>query len=465
MKSVERHLYSRNGYFYFRSALPRYLHPLLGLKELRIALATQDLSEARMQAVQLDYAFAKYLQAFQQALKALVSDESPEALIDALLRQIDDLKGTVGYQPSASLIHDGWKGKAPQRLLFSQVVQKYLDDCPADAHSTREHKESTYDLFKQIMGDLPFKSIGIVQARRFKSCLLKLPANAKRVLNVTSFEGIDWDKLKTEKPQHPRTINNRLCYLGVFFNWAKKAGYYHEQNPFSGLLISKSQKVISSRCHPFKLEELKALFLSPVFTGSIGEEWAKRLQKGDSLIQDNLYWVPLIGLYSGMRLNEICQLYVADIRQEDGIHIFDVNDDGQDKALKTPTSRRIIPIHKELIKRGLLDYTAQMRSVGHQRLFADIPMGAATKNYSSTFTKRFWRLLNALKLKKRGLCFHSLRHTFIDGMRNSSVERSIVMTITGHQSSKEVHDRYGYGYNLSILNESINKLSFPALEE
>jgi hypothetical protein len=55
-------------------------------------------------------------------------------------------------------------------------------------------------------------------------------------------------------------------------------------------------------------------------------------------------------------LGEICQLYVADIRQEDGIYIFDVNDDGDDKALKTASSRRKIPIHSELIKRGFIEY-------------------------------------------------------------------------------------------------------------
>jgi integrase len=105
-----------------------------------------------------------------------------------------------------------------------------------------------------------------------------------------------------------------------------------------------------------------------------------------------------------------------------------------------------------------------MKKQKQVRLFPEIAMGAFAKTYSSTFTKRFWRLLLALEIKRQGLCFHSLRHTFIDGMRNAGVERSIVMTMTGHQSSKGVHDDYGYGYNLTILQEGINKLSFPYLE-
>jgi integrase len=35
-----------------------------------------------------------------------------------------------------------------------------------------------------------------------------------------------------------------------------------------------------------------------------------------------MYWLPLIGLHSGMRINEIAQLALADISLQDGIHAF-----------------------------------------------------------------------------------------------------------------------------------------------
>lgn len=448
MRAIERHLYSRKGYYYYRKSLPRGLHIILPFKEIWIGLDTQDLSVARMQSVQLDYEVTKQLQLLQKNLVGLLPEKSPEKVMDQFLSEIENIKSTFGYKPPFS-IATKWGVKKANKLLFSVVVQKYLDDCPADAHSTRVHKESTYIQFREIMGNMVFKDIGIEEARHFKSCLLKLPANAKRVLNAKSLENIDWDKLTTDKPLHPRTINNRLSYIGALFNWALKTGYYDGQNPFMGLLIPKSQKVVSSRCHPFKPEELEILFHSSLYKDSA---------------QSSMIWVPLIGLYSGMRLNEICQLYVADVRQEEGVYIFDVNDDGDDKGLKNSSSRRKVPIHKELIRKGLLEYINQQHSKGEQRLFSDIPMGSSAKNYSSTFTKRFWRLLVALEIKRQGLSFHSLRHTFIDGLRNSGVERSIAMTITGHQSSKEVHDAYGYGYNLPILQEAINKLSFPSIE-
>ncbi|MBP7722296.1 MAG: site-specific integrase [Alphaproteobacteria bacterium] len=456
MRAVGRHLYVRNGYFYYRCRFPKSYHSLLP-KEFVVALNTQDLSEGRMLSIKLEYELNRHLKAFQTSLSELKPEHSPESIIDLLIAQLAELKSLHG-----STFALNSKKLKVHRPLFSDIVSKYLEDC-TNTHGTRFHKENTYLLFKQIMGDLVFKEIGIVEARKFKSCLSKIPANAKKRLNLTSFENLDFDKLKG-KAQHAKTINNRLAYLIALFTWAIRAGYYHGQNPFSNLII-KGQKVSASRRHPFKEEELKALFLSPVFTGCKGKKASERLEAGEEIVKDALYWVPLIGLYSGMRLGEICQLYVADIRQEDGIYIFDVNDEGDDKALKTASSRRKIPIHNQLIKRGFLEYLAQMKKQKQVRLFPEIAMGAFAKTYSSTFTKRFWRLLLALQIKRQGLCFHSLRHTFIDGMRNAGVERSIVMTMTGHQSSKGVHDDYGYGYNLTILQEGINKLTFSYLED
>ncbi|MGQ0527432.1 MAG: tyrosine-type recombinase/integrase [Alphaproteobacteria bacterium] len=458
MKVIERHLYSRNGYYYFRSALPRYLHQPLTLKEVVIALGTQDLSEGRMLSVKLDYELEKHLKGFQANLKELKPDQSPEQLIDQLISQINALKNQVGYGfPNSA------KVLKAHRPLFSDIAKKYLEDC-SNTPGTHFHKENTYTLFKEVMGDLVFKEIGLVEARKFKASLSKIPSNAKKLWNVSSFEDLDFDKLPKGKAQHPKTINNRLAYLIALFTWANRAEYYHGPNPFSNLII-KGQKFSASRRHPFKAEELKALFLSPIFTGCQGKKASERLLVGKEIVQDALYWVPLIGLYSGMRLGEICQLYVADIRQENGVHILDINDEGKDKAIKTPSSRRKVPIHSELIRRGLLSYVSHIKASDESRLFPDIAMGASAKTYSSTFTKRFWRLLLALEIKRQGLCFHSLRHTFIDGLRNAGVERSIVMAMTGHQSSKGVHDDYGYGYNLTILQKGIDKLSFPYLEE
>ena len=56
----------------------------------------------------------------------------------------------------------------------------------------------------------------------------------------------------------------------------------------------------------------------------------------------------LISLLSGMRLEEACQMECADIIVVDGISCIDINESG-DKKLKTPASKRLIPVHSILL--------------------------------------------------------------------------------------------------------------------
>ncbi|MBP1184177.1 hypothetical protein [Methylobacterium sp. PvR107] len=68
------------------------------------------------------------------------------------------------------------------------------------------------------------------------------------------------------------------------------------------------------------------------------------------------YWFPLIALFSGARRTEIAQLKIGDIRQGDGgIWYLDITNEGADQNLKTVSSARSVPVHRELIRLGLLD--------------------------------------------------------------------------------------------------------------
>ncbi len=394
MKAVEKHLYNRRGYFYYRSTLPRHLQGLLPMREIVIALNSQDVREARILAAQLNYEEAKTLQSFQYALKDAPPDLFPEKAVAECLDKLGSLKQSAGYEPALNTGHPAWsrkRGKQSHGLLFSDLCQKYMKDCVSDKKTTRDKKQTSFDLFIDLLGDLPINKITIEQGRAYKAFLLKIPAHAKRDYKITSFKNVDWGKLKDAKPQHPKTINNRLACLVALFNWAIRGDYYTGKNPFSNLVIRKVKQV-SSAYSPFTPDEIKAFFHTPIYTGCMGDKWAHRLTEGTEIIEDSLYWVPLIGLYTGMRMNEICQLHIDDLKQEGGIWFFDINDDSSDKALKTSSSRRKVPIHQALITKGLLEYRQSMIAKKEKRLFPDIPF-SKEGNYAFVFSKRFARLL------------------------------------------------------------------------
>jgi integrase len=73
------------------------------------------------------------------------------------------------------------------------------------------------------------------------------------------------------------------------------------------------------------------------------------------------YWTPLISVFSGLRLNEICSLYLDNIIQDKvngrkKIWCFNIleESDRPDKHLKTLSSKRVVPIHDTLIDLGFI---------------------------------------------------------------------------------------------------------------
>jgi len=39
------------------------------------------------------------------------------------------------------------------------------------------------------------------------------------------------------------------------------------------------------------------------------------------------FWVPLLGLYTGARMEELCQLLIEDVVQRDGVWCIDIRED------------------------------------------------------------------------------------------------------------------------------------------
>ncbi|MEI6209423.1 MAG: hypothetical protein WCP20_21800, partial [Desulfuromonadales bacterium] len=68
-----------------------------------------------------------------------------------------------------------------------------------------------------------------------------------------------------------------------------------------------------------------------------------------------------------MRIEEICQLHLEDVRCVDDIRVIDINTK-LNKRLKNQSSTRIIPIHSVLIHLGLLEYADELRLEGESLL-------------------------------------------------------------------------------------------------
>lgn len=349
-------------------------------------------------------------------------------------------------------------------ILLSTVVEEWIaEKSPGWSRKTTNDHRATIDKFITVAGDKPLATYAKSDGRAFKSTLMKLPSNWTKQKEL---KGLRVDRAAERAnelrmaPMSAKNVNKLIGYAAAFWNWAAK--HYDEcpPNPLNGLKVTIKKSAREER-DPFTLRELQAIFQAPVFTGCKSlHHW----RQPGSLVPKNsgMYWAPLIGLFTGARMQEILQLYVSDVRNTGGIDIIDINVDGDDKKLKNTGSRRQTPVHPELKRLGFLEHVQKMRQQGNQRLFPDMPMGS-DGYYSSVYSKRFISLLVNLKVKREQNAFHSLRHNFEDACRNSGISKEIMNALQGHSESG-MSGRYGAGYSLDVLNEAMCQLEYKGLD-
>jgi len=133
-------------------------------------------------------------------------------------------------------------------------------------------------------------------------------------------------------------------------------------------------------------------------------------------------------LYTGARLNEVTQLLTSDVKEIEGIPCIHIIDDPETgKRLKNKGSRRIVPIHSQLVSLGFLDYVEARRRQGDVRLFPGLD-----KKYVGNW---YGKYLKTTGIKRRGLDMHSLRHTVVQVFKVNEVPETHAASICGHTGS------------------------------
>jgi integrase len=162
------------------------------------------------------------------------------------------------------------------------------------------------------------------------------------------------------------------------------------------------------------------------------------------------HWIMQIAQYTGMRLSEICQLHAEDIFRSEDIWCISVNkNDG--KALKTESSRRVIPIHEAIMHGGFLDFVPT-----EGRLFPSAKPDAKG-NAGGLVSRWFTRYRREVGITSERKVFHSFRHTFITAAREVMPEETYTR-ITGHSTGKV---NRGYGkISIRKLKQAIDLVTF-----
>lgn len=356
-------------------------------------------------------------------------------------------------------------------ISVGQLIQQFLADKVGRKKRTLFQYNANFRLFTEFFGeDRPIHTISRADLVDFRDLLARSPANASKRFPEMTLRQIANSRHATKyASKSARTVNKALDNVSSLFNYAVTIGELDRN--ISTRLQLPNEEHDEDHESSFTCEQLEIIFHAPLYTGCQDDERGYN-KPGDQVIRRHRFWVPLIALYSGMRLNEICQLHIHDLKEHSGIAYFDINRYGANgkitkfKSLKTDGAKRYVPVHPKLIEFGLLEYHRGLKRAGERRLFPLLTYKESVNSYSDAFSKWFNLFLENLGVKqgRRSMCFHSFRHTFADATRNAEIEVSIAEALGGWKGRTSQYNEYGDKKIIRPLFNNISRIEYDGLD-
>ena len=346
-----------------------------------------------------------------------------------------------------------------QSTSISVGIDKFISEKYKLTSKSEMMMRTHIEMLIEEFGDISLGKLDRGMCVKFKDDIRKLPRNRSKIQQYRNLDFHEQVLLNVDEKDRisTTTVNNILGYVSSFMKWSRINGFV-EVNFFEGMKLKKQIRQRDERDR-FTEKEIKKIFQKHNYIEFTEVENHKYSN----------YWTPLISVFSGMRLNEICSLYLDNIIQEKvngrkKIWCFNILEepDRPDKHLKTLSSKRVVPIHDTLIDLGFIEFVELLkkRHTNRQRLFQELKYGEGSyiRNVSYFFNKKYLPLLG-LKTDKKN--FHSIRHTVVDHLKQRLVDISFINELVGHHHGNIDLDRYGKGFTTDIIyNKCVKKINY-----
>lgn len=419
--SIQYLLKLKNRY-YFRIAVPSDLVDVIKVSELKRTLSTGNIKLVRCQ-------LASYTLKAEQLFCFIRSGILTEAEVPTYLQK---------NFPS--------RYKRPSRsneMRVSDVVNFYVKEKELLGDwtpKTAEENKSILNRFVEMIHDCALASVDRKKMIEIVTVLSNLPANVRKYPRFERMTFEEIASLPDVVPMSAVSVNKNLNRIRGLFLWCKREGYV-ERDPSQGLSLKRTKNPYEER-EAYDQSDLQRMIDSLLSVPYTNPE---------------RFWIPLIAMHSGLRQNEICQLYVEDIIEEDGVACFDINA-SHDKSIKTLSSKRLVPLHPKLISYGLLDYKSKMKEAGEPRMWPNLM--ADQDGYIRNFVNWYYRHNRRHITKNPKRTFHSLRHTFADSLKQRGIAEGIISELMGHSNKSITTGRYGKPFRPENLLKAVEQLDY-----
>ena len=289
--SYPTHLICRSGHFHYKIKIPVDLQQHFPTPFITKSLRTTDLQDAKTILVAMEY---RTHRVFTMLRTGMLDG-------DMVTRLVSEIMPSKVIKP----------GKAHEcipanRHYLSKMIKQYMEfKQPEWTPKTKMEMGGVFKFLLELLGDVEVTDITRQAVLDLRAKLMRLPPNMhKRYPDQTIKQLLNRTDIV---PMSTKSVNKHVGGIGSLLRYCLDTGIV-TVNYATGLKLSEKGRVDEERS-TYSIDDLKSIVTNLPRKPTLPER----------------YWIPLIGCYSGMRLNEICQLYVDDVLQVEGIWCFSVN--------------------------------------------------------------------------------------------------------------------------------------------
>lgn len=413
------YLKQRNRAWWFKIKIPVAIRDCYDGKEhIETSLKTRDIREANLRKLPL---LAKYQREFD-SLRQVDPANREAAKLRLRLRQLKDrdddsadaerdfITGLVDERAQEMVDRHGvseshakqWAILATtDRMTLSEALGQWLDSAEYSKQTAQQHRHAVGELRVFLGGDVLPSAVTDEVASRY---------------------------VREEIQKADRSFNTKRRKLNSLFAFWKWMGQHHivprGLNPWGGFTLQKRRMGEEKRKRGYTDAELIDLF-------------------GERPDYPCLADIMVVGLYTGARLDEICNLKAQDVEKRGQAYVLRIT-----KSKTAAGIRSIVVCHALPI--GVLRRLMDAHETGS--LFPALRGGGYDERLSWAVSKAFGRFRDRRGLS-RETDFHSFRRTVITILEDKAVHAGHVASFVGHEGGTLARDVYSDGPTFKTLRD------------
>ena len=352
--------------------------------------------------------------------------------------------------------------------FFCDMFPKHIERMRENKRRERTINETieTYKDVIELLGNKPIGEYTKIDGRDFRNSLLKIPKNRKRVKRYrdkTLKEVMKLDIPPSDKMsfENQSKLISRMTSCWNFFE--DEYPEYVSENVFKSKSIRVNPVKRKDRRGEFTEDDLHLIFNPKTYLPAVFDNPTGR----KNTIQYPHYFVPILGVFTGCRLEELCMMRCKDITKVNGFWLYRIREEGEygdeETTVKTASSERDIPLHSVLVNTlGFVRYVKHINKLGHERVFHELKKvgGRYSHNFGRFFNEKYLKQIG-LKNGGKSVSFHSFRHSIETHLTNQNVNPRYIDHLQGHSQKGIGGNVYMKGVKPDVLSkECVEKINW-----